>query len=729
MALALGLARAAEARRCEGDSMRTTVTAVLFSMAAGAAWAQGPAMPERRLYRLLPPPQPASLKCTVLRDGTLLTLANENQNADSVARFFDPLGEPRLVPVTVAAANARAAHVAARGEGFVAVWFDEATSKITGRTFAADGAPLGGTFDVGLGAPPDLAQSAVKGMPDGGFLVAWTAHSPNTSEGTNVYARRYSPAGVGGAAFRLNEVAEGHQHLGGYDGEGLDVAADGSFTVTWLAYSFQGQALGVFVRRFDAAGNALGADALVSATAADNRAAVAAAADGTSLVVWQRGLGEPPTNVYARRYDAAGVPLGAEFRINAEDGANIEPQVVAGAAGSFTVAWRRSSGQSPFAFKLLTRTVAADGTPAGPSTPAGTTQAVSAAALAPDAAGGFAVCWRGLEISFPAFFDGAVARRYAALAPAPSTADAAPAAPPSNGNGILDPGERVVFRPAWRNHGGAPVGAFTGHVSSLEGPGGPLYTLYDDTASYDAAPAGASTGCAAGGDCYELGVVFTWPRPALDWDATLDERLSTGQLQRWRLHVGGSFWDVPPTSPYYRFAETLLHHGITSGCAVYGTGAAFCPTSAVTREQLAPFVLVAREGAGYRPDLTAGEPAFTDVPISSPYYPFIEELARRGVVNGCAPARFCPERDVTRAEAAVFVLRTLDPELMPPLCATPLFEDVPASSPFCPWIEELARRGVVNGCAAGRFCPGAPVLREQMAVVLTQAFGLSAYSF
>ena len=95
----------------------------------------------------------------------------------------------------------------------------------------------------------------------------------------------------------------------------------------------------------------------------------------------------------------------------------------------------------------------------------------------------------------------------------------------------------------------------------------------------------------------------------------------------------------------------------------------------------------------------------------------------------CTAGTFCPQRDVTRAEATVIVLRTLDPALVPPACGTPLFEDVPASSPFCPWVEELARRGVVNGCAAGRFCPDAPVTREQMAVVLTQAFGLSANGF
>jgi hypothetical protein len=52
---------------------------------------------------------------------------------------------------------------------------------------------------------------------------------------------------------------------------------------------------------------------------------------------------------------------------------------------------------------------------------------------------------------------------------------------------------------------------------------------------------------------------------------------------------------------------------------------------------------------------------------------------------------------------------------------------VPASSPFCPYIEELTRRAVVSGCGGGNYCPAAPVSREQMSVFLTVTFGLTLY--
>ena len=84
---------------------------------------------------------------------------------------------------------------------------------------------------------------------------------------------------------------------------------------------------------------------------------------------------------------------------------------------------------------------------------------------------------------------------------------------------------------------------------------------------------------------------------------------------------------------------------------------------------------------------------------------------------------------MTREQMAIFVLRTLDPNLSPPACGTPVFNDVPASSPFCRWIEELVRRGVVTGCSTNPplYCPTQPVTREQMGVFLSVTFGLTLY--
>jgi len=139
---------------------------------------------------------------------------------------------------------------------------------------------------------------------------------------------------------------------------------------------------------------------------------------------------------------------------------------------------------------------------------------------------------------------------------------------------------------------------------------------------------------------------------------------------------------------------------------------------------MAVFLLVADEGAGYVPP-PCTTPTFSDVPCSHPLAPWIEELVRRGVTAGCGGGQYCPNNPVTRNEMSVFLLKTLEgPAYTPPPCGAPAFNDVPAGSPFCPWVEELARRGVTAGCGGGAFCPAAVVNRAQMAVFLATNFGL-----
>jgi hypothetical protein len=97
-------------------------------------------------------------------------------------------------------------------------------------------------------------------------------------------------------------------------------------------------------------------------------------------------------------------------------------------------------------------------------------------------------------------------------------------------------------------------------------------------------------------------------------------------------------------------------------------------------------------------------------------------------VSGCGGGNYCPSLGVTREQMAVFVLATKEGGgYAPPACVAPVFADVPASSPFCRWIEELARRGVVGGCGGGNYCPSAGVTREQMSVFLAGTFGLTLY--
>jgi hypothetical protein len=184
-------------------------------------------------------------------------------------------------------------------------------------------------------------------------------------------------------------------------------------------------------------------------------------------------------------------------------------------------------------------------------------------------------------------------------------------------------------------------------------------------------------------------------------------------------HVG--FADVSPGHPFYLFINAMANLGITGGC---GPGL-YCPDATITRGEVPVFLLKAKFGSGYQAPPCSGTPMFADVPIASPFCPWIQDLASRGIVAGCGGGNYCPSLAVTRDQMSVLLLLTLDGSINPPNCVAPnMFTDVSESSPFCRWIEELVLRGITGGCGGGLYCPAQPVNRAQMAVFLTATFSL-----
>ena len=195
-----------------------------------------------------------------------------------------------------------------------------------------------------------------------------------------------------------------------------------------------------------------------------------------------------------------------------------------------------------------------------------------------------------------------------------------------------------------------------------------------------------------------------------------------------RVSVGPAptFADVADTNPFLAWIEALVAAGITGGCG--GSPPQYCPQGLVTRGQMAVFLLRARHGAAYTPPAATGT-MFADVAASLSFAPWIEQFATEGITGGCGanPPRYCPDATVTRGQMTVFLLRAKHGAgYQPPAATGTVFADVPASHPFAPWIEEVARQGIATGCASSpaKFCAEATVTRGQMAVFLGRAFNL-----
>jgi len=317
------------------------------------------------------------------------------------------------------------------------------------------------------------------------------------------------------------------------------------------------------------------------------------------------------------------------------------------------------------------------------------------------------------------------AYRYEEMEPAGLAVDASASGGSSNVNGVLEPGERVTVSPTWRNLGADAVD-LSGHAGGLVGPGGTGQWTRDSEAVYGSIGPGEKVGCADDSpDCYEVEVGTASQRPAQHWDLHFEEVLSTGQRKSWTLHVGQSFDDVPMSHWAYRFVETLLHFGVTTGCG----GNDYCPGTLVTRAQMAAFLIRSIEGPDYEPK-PCTMPPYDDVPCWRWFSSWVTELKDRGITTGCHDNDYCPFDSVTRAQMAKFLLKAKwGGDYEPPACTSPPFDDVPCWKWFAPWVAELKAEAITTGCNAEqtKYCPYDSVTRAAMAAFLTRTFGLELY--
>jgi hypothetical protein len=174
-----------------------------------------------------------------------------------------------------------------------------------------------------------------------------------------------------------------------------------------------------------------------------------------------------------------------------------------------------------------------------------------------------------------------------------------------------------------------------------------------------------------------------------------------------------TFADVAPTDYYFNAINLMSQSGITAGCG----GNNFCPMQMVTRYQMAIFVVRAIQGGdNFAPSPT---PYFSDVPASAPGFQWIQRLYELGITAGCGTGKYCPNDNVTRDQMATILIRArygAKAEFTYP--GTPVFSDVPASYPYFTWIQRMSIDGITAGCGGGKYCPGDPVTRGDMAVFL-----------
>lgn len=240
------------------------------------------------------------------------------------------------IKVNTTAGNHDFAAVAMQPNGnFIAAFESPDAGAVAARRFNSAGAPLSG--EIPISASGDLGQEDPSVAVDqtGDAVVAWEDGAGATPD--DVKARRVSAAGaVVGAPIAVSTTATGDQDE---PQVGMDQA--GNFVIAWEGEG-PGDPNGIFMRRYSAAGTPLGGEVRVNETTPDvqQSAAIAMNASGEFVIAWHGPDAGAGSDVFARRYTAAGTPVGGEFRAN-QSVANFAQEPGAGidAAGNFVIAW------------------------------------------------------------------------------------------------------------------------------------------------------------------------------------------------------------------------------------------------------------------------------------------------------------------------------------------------------------------------------------------------------
>lgn len=179
-------------------------------------------------------------------------------------------------------------------------------------------------------------------------------------------------------------------------------------------------------------------------------------------------------------------------------------------------------------------------------------------------------------------------------------------------------------------------------------------------------------------------------------------------------HPLAGFFDVASSNVHRLAIDCVASVGVTRGLRD-GT---FNPAGRVTRAQMATFLAnIVDRVLTLAPAPDAG---FPDVVPGSTHDASINRLTALGIIRGDASGQFHPDRLVTRANVASFVVRTyeaLSQTSQPP--SRRWFADTEGNT-HSDAIDRARELGLVRGTSTTTFNPGDPTRRDQMATLLSR---------
>ena len=237
---------------------------------------------------------------------------------------------------------------------YVVAWSEDVRDPLVDpavyvQAFFADGTQRSPEVQV------NISTNGTQRLPDvdidesGDFTVVWESFFNDgvaPADHFQVLARRFSAVGIpltGEIPLSAATTLEQNNPRVALDGSG-------GFIATWHSLDQDGDEFGIYARRFDAASNPIGAEFRVNTTTAlwQRRPAIDATATGEFIIVWDSEDAAFGTDILAQRYDNLGQPVGGEFQINEATivgDFHDTADVAFDGSGRFVVAWWDDNGE------------------------------------------------------------------------------------------------------------------------------------------------------------------------------------------------------------------------------------------------------------------------------------------------------------------------------------------------------------------------------------------------
>lgn len=245
------------------------------------------------------------------------------------------LGSETQVNTTTLLNQERPAITGLAGGGYVVTWWSDASSPeaagIYSRIIGADGTATAGEVRVNTASAGPQSAPAATGLADGGYVIAWDGPS-------GIHAQRFDSHGVAaGPEARIDTVQ------GGAIAKPVAAAlASGGYVIAWHSVAVDGNGLDIHAQQFAADGSAVGAQSIVNTTVPGQQTspAITATPDGGYVIAWtstdQDGSGD---GIFSRRFDSNGNAVGTEAQVNTATALNQSDAALAPTGGGYIAVW------------------------------------------------------------------------------------------------------------------------------------------------------------------------------------------------------------------------------------------------------------------------------------------------------------------------------------------------------------------------------------------------------